>query len=517
MKPLTTSIYTFPDLINGGYQYVDKTEAIHRLISQYKGQYFLSRPRRFGKSLLISTLKSIFTGQRELFGGLAIDQMDYDWETYPVIQLDMGDAEADGVEEIKTGLWELLDETAEKIGVELSNSLVYSRFRELIQKSARNRPVVILIDEYDKPLLSHLGEESAVDVQTLLKRFYSVIKSTEAYQRFVLLTGVSKFSKVSIFSDLNNLTDLTMQQRAATLLGYTQEELETNFPGYIDRLAEACETTREKCLDNLKEWYDGYRFHRSAETVYNPVSVMKCLMQQDFQNYWFETGTPAFLMNLLRERPMDMEDLSLPEAGFSTYEPDQLHPLPLLVQTGYLTIDGTRDVMGTRYYDLDYPNREIQHSFNYWLVREMAHLQDPEMGRALRQISEALDAGDAGGMLEHLKIFFSSLPNTITLDYEKYYQSIFFTIFKLIGVAIDVEVSTNRGRIDAVIRTDSDVLVFEFKLHGTAEEAVEQILERGYAEQYQGDSRSVKIIGAAFSSETRNIEDWKIESGFSSC
>ncbi len=517
MKPLTTSIYTFPDLINGGYQYVDKTEAIHRLISQYKGQYFLSRPRRFGKSLLISTLKSIFTGQRELFGGLAIDQMDYDWETYPVIQLDMGDAEADGVEEIKTGLWELLDETAEKIGVELSNSLVYSRFRELIQKSARNRPVVILIDEYDKPLLSHLGEESAVDVQTLLKRFYSVIKSTEACQRFVLLTGVSKFSKVSIFSDLNNLTDLTMQQRAATLLGYTQEELETNFPGYIDRLAEACETTREKCLDNLKEWYDGYRFHRSAETVYNPVSVMKCLMQQDFQNYWFETGTPAFLMNLLRERPMDMEDLSLPETGFSTYEPDQLHPLPLLVQTGYLTIDGTRDVMGTRYYDLDYPNREIQHSFNYWLVREMAHLQDPEMGRALRQISEALDAGDAGGMLEHLKIFFSSLPNTITLDYEKYYQSIFFTIFKLIGVAIDVEVSTNRGRIDAVIRTDSDVLVFEFKLHGTAEEAVEQILERGYAEQYQGDSRSVKIIGAAFSSETRNIEDWKIESGFSSC
>ena len=512
MKPLTTSIYTFSELIRGGYKYVDKTAGIHRLVRGYKGQYFLSRPRRFGKSLLISTLKSIFLGERDLFDGLAITAMDYEWETYPVIHLDMGSTAADTVEDTRTALLEIIDKQARRFDVELVDSLVHTRFQELIEKVAETRPVVILIDEYDKPLLGHLGCDTVQAVQRLLKQFYSVIKTTEPCQRFVLLTGVTKFSQVSIFSDLNNLTDLTMQRETATLLGYTQSELESNFEGYIQRLAEQQDLSVEETLKTLADWYDGYRFEEDAEKVYNPVSVMKCLVERKFKNYWFETGTPTFLLEVLKRQQVDLEDLTLPETAFSTYDPADLHPLPLLFQTGYLTITGTEDVVGMRYYQLDYPNREIQQSFSYWLARALAHLPDPELSRTLQLIARSLQEARVDEMLEHLKVFFSGIPNTITLDHEKYYQTIFFTVLKFIGATIDTEVSTNRGRIDAVIRTDSNIFVFEFKLHGTAQEAMDQIRDRGYAVPYLDDPRPVTLVGAAFDPETRNIGEWLTES-----
>jgi hypothetical protein len=512
MKPLTTSVYTFCDLIAGGYLYVDKTPGIYELIRGYKGQYFLARPRRFGKSLLISTLKAIFQGRRELFDGLFLATADYDWKPYPVIHLDMGDRQAATAEELQKSLVYLIDRHAREFNIALTQDGAAARFRELIDiLGERGGKVVILVDEYDKPLLGHLGLPTVTAIQTVLKQFYGVIKATESHQRFALITGVSKFAKVSIFSDLNNLTDLTMDPRTATLLGYTQDELESNFPDYIERLAGAIGRTNAETLCELRTWYNGYRFEENAQTVYNPVSVMKCFDTQKFMNYWFETGTPTFLVDLLRDKPVDLGDLHVPDTAFSTYDPAHLEPLPLLVQTGYLTIRSSDGVLGAATYLLDYPNREIEDSFSYWLARGFANLPADDMSSALRRLTAALREGRVEDMLDTLKIFFAKVPNTITIDNEKYYQTIFFTVFTLIGAIIEAEVSTNIGRVDAVVRTAADIFIFEFKLNGSADAAMAQIRQKRYFEPYLDDGRRITLIGVAFAKETRNLGEHRIE------
>ena len=512
MKPLTTSVYTFSNLIEGGFLYVDKTAGIHELLRPAFAQYFLARPRRFGKSLLVSTLKAIFQGKRELFDGLAIVGTNYDWKPYPVIHLDMGDRQAGTATMLETSLRDCVDEQAHVFKTDLVKGTAAARFRELVLKLVeRDGKVVILVDEYDKPLLGQLGQPGVREIQAALKAFYGVIKSTEAAQRFVLVAGVSKFSKVSIFSDLNNLTDLTMNRSAATLLGYTQGELEANFPEHIAALAVALGKSREETLAELRDWYNGYRFHPEAETVYNPVSVMKCFYECEFKNYWFETGTPRFLVDLLKDQPVSLGDLNVPETAFSAYEPDRLEPLPLLVQTGYLTVKSAEIRGSVRIYELGFPNQEIEQSFSYWLAQGFACLPAQEMSSALQRLVRALDAGDVSDMLETLKTFFAQVPNTITLKQEKYYQTIFFTVFTLIGAMIEAEVSTNIGRIDAVVRTKTDIFIFEFKLHGTAEDALRQIREKQYAAPYRDDPRKVTLVGAAFDLAERNLGRWLIE------
>ncbi len=512
MKSLTTSVYTFEKLHAGGFLYVDKTTGICELIEPAFAQYFLSRPRRFGKSLLISTLKAIFQGRRDLFEGLALADKDYDWQTYPVIHLDLGSIRSRTVEELEHGLLLRVRESAEDNGCSLSNDNCYDAFTELIRNlTGDGGKVVILVDEYDKPLLAHIGKESARGVQEVLKGFYSIIKTTEEQQRFVLITGVSKFSRVSIFSDLNNLTDLTMDRRAATLLGYTQEEVEANFPDYIERLAKAQDTNVEKALEQLRVWYNGYRFEEDTPTVYNPVSLMKCFMSEKFKNYWFETGTPTFLLDLLKRTPVDLDNLEVDENAFSTYDPIDLHPLPLLFQTGYLTIKGAEMMGDVRYYKLGYPNLEISQSFSYWLVRSMASVPDPELSGALRHMVKALQAGDVDTMLEHMKTFFTNVPSAITIQNEKYYQTIFFTVFKLVGAMIDAEVSTNIGRIDAVAKTADHIYIFEFKLHGTAEDAMRQIHDKQYAAPYRDDPRQKLLVGVEFNETNRNLGKWLVE------
>jgi hypothetical protein len=512
MKPLTTSAYTFSDLIAGGYLYVDKTSHIYELIRGYKGQYFLARPRRFGKSLLVSTLKAIFQGQRELFKGLFIDGTDYDWKTYPVIHLDLGDRQADTPAMLETSLRDCVDEQAHVLNVELSKETAAARLRELVLKLAeRDGKVVILVDEYDKPLLGQLGQPGVREIQSALKAFYSVIKTTEALQRFVLITGVSKFSKVSIFSDLNNLTDLTMDARTATLLGYTQSELEASFPEYIERLAGTIGKTRSETLGTLREWYNGYRFHPNAESVYNPVSVMKCFDTQEFKNYWFETGTPTFLVDLLQRMPLKLDDLTASELDFSTYDPENLAVLPLLVQTGYLTIKDASASERNRVFRLGYPNYEIEESFSRWLAQGFARIPGEDLTGALQRMIAALNEGRVDEMLDTLKIFFAKVPYDIALDNEKYYQTIFFTVFTLLGARIEAESRTSIGRIDAVVKTKSDIFVFEFKLTGTAKKAMAQIREKRYFERFLDDGRRVTLIGAAFSKKTRNLGRCLIE------
>jgi len=512
MKPLTTSVYTYSDLITGGYLYVDKTPGIHELIRGYKGQYFLARPRRFGKSLLISTLKAIFQGRRELFDGVFLATADYDWKPYPIIHLDMGSAAAQTPEDLERKLIYAIDRNATDLGITLQHKDSADRFQELIEAAAaKDGKVVILVDEYDKPLLGHLGQPTVAAIQTVLKQFYGVIKTTESSQRFALITGVSKFTKVSIFSDLNNLTDLTMDLRAATLLGYTQDELESNFPDYIERLAGAIGRTDAETRSELRTWYNGYRFHQNAQTVYNPVSVMKCFDTQEFKNYWFETGTPTFLVDLLRKKPIAMTGLVVDESDFGTYDPDKLSALPLLVQTGYLTIKGAEGPLGSAIYTLGYPNREIEVSFNRCLAQGFTNLPPEDMSSALRRLTAALREGRIEDMLETLRIFFAKVPNTITIDNEKYYQTIFFTVFTLIGVTIETEVSTNIGRVDAVVKTDADIFIFEFKLNGTADEALAQIHAKRYFEPYLDDGRRITLIGVEFAQATRNIGPHRIE------
>lgn len=514
MKPLTTSVYTFEKLCIGGFLYVDKTAGIHDLIEPAFAQYFLSRPRRFGKSLLVSTLKAIFQGRRDLFERLALADRDYDWQTYPVIHLDMGSIRSRTKEELESGLLLLVQQCAEDQHCSVSAGNCYDAFTELIRNlTADGGKVVILVDEYDKALLAHIGQESARSVQEVLKSFYAIIKTTEKNQRFVLITGVSKFSKVSIFSDLNNLTDLTMDRRAAALLGYTQEEVEANFPDYIERLATSKGMNVDKTLANLRLWYNGYKFHQDAPSVYNPVSLMKCFMNEEFKNYWFETGTPTFLLELLKDNPVDLNNLNVDENAFSTYDPVDLHPLPLLVQTGYLTLKSAEMIGDIRYYTLGYPNHEISQSFSYWLVRSMASVPDPELSGALRHMVKALQAGDVDTMLEHLKTFFHSVQYDLIEEKqkEKYYQTIFFTVFKLVGAMIDAEVRTSRGRIDAVIRTAGHICIFEFKLNGSAEDAMAQIKDKQYAAPYRDDPRQVILVGVAFDWEERNLGEWRIE------
>jgi hypothetical protein len=513
MKPLTTSIYTFSDLIAGGYLYVDKTALIHRWVSEYRAQLFLARPRRFGKSLLVSTLKAIFQGRRELFAGLAIDKMDYDWKSYPVIHLDMGSCAGKDVEAMESILRHVLKKEAERSGVVLEDASVSIQFLDLIEKlHAAHGKVVILVDEYDKPLLGHLGQDGVCEIQTLLKSFYSVIKTTESLQRFALLTGVSKFSKVSIFSDLNNLTDLTMDREAGTLLGYTQEELEGNFGQYIQALGKEKGYSSEKTLEELKYWYNGYRFEESSPTVYNPVSTMKCLSSRKFKNYWFETGTPTFLVDMLKGSPLEMDDLNAPEQVFSVYDVENLSALPLLFQTGYLTIKSVEALGNESYYRLGFPNFEIENSLSHYLAQGFGEVPIDDMSKAISRIYRALGVNDMDAMLEELKVFFANVPYDITLKNEKYYQTIFFVVFKLLGAFVETEVRTNRGRIDAVVETEDHLFVMEFKLHDSAESALSQIRSKDYAIKYERGAKPISLVGVAFDAETRNIDGWLIES-----
>ena len=516
MKPIATDIYTFASLIEGGYSYVDKTVHLHELIAGRQGkQFFLARPRRFGKSLTVSTLQAIFEVRRELFKGLAIDRSDYDWKKFPVIRLDMSTTPAETVEEFREKVMDLLEEIRDQL--KLKTKFVKSvdvNFRRLIRaaaKSTKEKKVVLLVDEYDKPLLGHLGRETVESFRTALKSFYSVIKATEGVQRFTFITGVSKFSKVSIFSDLNNLNEFSMDARVATLFGYTHEEVLANFPESLAALGAKQGLDREQTFARLVQWYDGYHFEENSAPVFNPVSVGRCLSSGKFDPFWFETGTPSFLLRLMEKSPVVMDEIEVPQTAFSVYEPDKPALMSLLYQTGFLTIKSARQDGGVRLYRLAPPNFEVSVAFSEALSTEFSHLDGAENASLLTQMVEALRADDVNDMLDALSGFFANIPANITLRREKYYQSLFYAVFTLVGARTYAECWTNRGRVDAVVETPCGVYVFEFKLNDTAASALAQIKAKGYHEKWLRRGKKVTLVGAAFDADLRNLSDRQIE------
>ena len=516
MKPIATDTYSFESLIKRGYTYVDKTGLLYPLINDtLGGQFFLSRPRRFGKSLLISTFKCLFEGKRELFKGLAIDGLDYDWKTYPVLHLDMGSMQRPTVEEFEYFLCQTLDRLAVEHGVEISGSAIPAdKFITLCDALAAKSPhgqFVMLVDEYDKPLLGALNTPDVVKFRDALKSFYSVIKTKEALQRFTFITGISKFSKVSIFSDLNNLTDLSMSAVAATLLGYTHDEVRKYFPEWIEKLGLALGMTQEDAFAEIVKWYDGYKFHHSAEPVINPVSLGLCLKDSEFRTYWSSTAVPTFLVDLLKDKPLNLQLTDVEEEFIGTYEPDCPNVIPLLFQTGYLTIKGFCNMGGWRTYSLGFPNKEVRNSFNARLAR--AYVGDGS-GVSTTQMKclRALIAGDLDTFFSTMKIFFANIPYDISSRApEETYQAVFCAILYFIGVGVKPEVHTNEGSIDAVMETPDHVYVMEFKRDKSAAEALAQIKEKNYCEKFLGSGKKITLIGVNFDSEKRNFDEWKAE------
>ena len=371
--------------------------------------------------------------------------------------------------------------------------------------------------EYDKPILDNLHNiEEAKAIRDLLKGFYGAIKSLDAYHRFVFITGISKFSRVGIFSDMNNLDDLTMDPRFAAILGITEEELQSDFQEHIAILAEQEQVTSEQLLAEIRRWYDGFCFVRGCSSLYNPFSTLQFFNKRYFSNYWFETGTPTFLLKLIKEREYNIEPfdhLEVPELTFSTYEIESLALIPLLFQTGYLTIkDFRRDQFG-EIYTLSYPNYEVKNAFLTYLLSAYNEMETALSESHLRRLLYALDANDLPEFFTTLETFFANIPYDLQLDYEKYYQTIFYLIFLLIGVRIEAEVKTNQGRIDAVVVLRHHIYLFEFKLNQSAAAALQQIKEHAYYQKYRQRGKPITLIGANFDSSKRQVVEWQQAAG----
>ena len=517
MEKISTDIYSFRELREKGFTYVDKTAMLLPLADLSIGkQFFFARPRRFGKSLLISTLHCLFEGRRELFDGLAIEPK-WDWsKSWTVLHLDMGSCQSETIEGLKGKVRTMLLAEATRLGSTLRDPDPSNAFRLLIDDLAAKSPskdgqVVLLVDEYDKPLLGHLSKPDVTKFRDFLKEFYSVIKTLEEKQRFTFLTGVSKFSKVSIFSDLNNLKDRTMTASEATLLGYTHDELRRCFPESLKKIAAANGLTPEGAFAKVIDWYDGYRFHPKAEKVINPVSFGLCAEEGEFQNYWSTTAMTTFLTDALKKEPLDFSTINIDQSALEAYEPESPRLVTLLYQTGYLTIKSFRQSGLVRRYDLCFPNLEVENSFLTSLAPVYAGLDADRSTNYQFAAADALVAGDAEKFVKVLKNFFANIPYNLTdRQNEQMWQAIVYVLLKSVGFGVNAEVLTNEGRIDMTCETPEGVWLIEFKLDRPAEEALAQIDERNYAEKYDFSGKTVRKLGISFSSEKRTIVDVKI-------
>jgi hypothetical protein len=507
MKKLPFGIQEFSKLIEGDFIYVDKTRHIYELLQHH--YYFLSRPRRFGKSLLLNTIKEIFLGNKELFKGLWIyDKID--WQPHPVIKISFSNLEYNAIG-LEAAIDKEMNRIAQKHNIVFDSNDKYSKFRALIKTLGQKSQLVILIDEYDKPIIDYLTNiEKAQENREILKNFYAIIKDSDQYIRFFFITGVSKFSKVSIFSDLNNLDDITLDRNFSTLLGWTQDEIEHYFGEYIDKVQQLYAEHHADIKPIIKEWYNGYSWD-GKNFVYNPVSLMNLFNKQVFNNYWFATGTPTFLMQKIKDEQytaFDIEKRKIDHGLLDKYSIENMSLLPLLFQTGYLTIKEYDIFQNTIV--LDYPNKEVADSFTRHILSELTIGKMDKSNMLLDDMGDAFDQEDIDKFISQLNILFKNIPYSIIENKEKYFHSIFYMVMKLIGYKIECEILTIDGRIDAVVLTEKNIFIIEFKIDQDADAAIRQIKDKAYALKYQDDKRDIKLIGINFDSEKHKIDDWQI-------
>ena len=511
MKKLPVGIQDFEEIHEGGYLYIDKTKYLHHLISTGK-YFFFSRPRRFGKSLLISTLQAIFEGRKELFKGLWIEDKIH-WDQYPVIVLDFNkiDYRSHSLEE---GLSIELDRIAREAHLHLEAKTAKNKLSELISALGKEKNVVVLVDEYEKPVSDFLGdEERQKDNINTLKNIYVLFKAMDAHLRFVFLTGVSKLGRVSIFSDLNNLYDLTLDKTTAGLAGYTQKELEYYFEDHLNETARVMQTAVPDLLTQIKYWYNGYSWD-SQTFVYNPFSILSFFKNQEFSNFWFTTGTPSFLMKLIKEQRMNLYELENLKTGVSVMESSEIHRLqaiPLLFQTGYLTIKKKEFKYNTLRYELSFPNFEVRQSFLENLMAEYVEKGKEQIAQTvISRIQDSLASGNVEDFIETVQAVFASIPYQLFGKDEKYYHSIIYLILELSGMKVMAEYATNQGRIDAVLEVEDYLYIMEFKMTD-AGQVIAQIKHKQYYQQFVSGDKPIILLGVAFDAAHKNVGDWKVE------
>ncbi len=509
-KKLALGNQEFSKLINKNCIYVDKTKIIYKLVND--GDYFfLSRPRRFGKSLLANTIKELYLGSKELFKGLWIYDK-WDWEkTYPVVKMSFSNISHDVIG-LEKAIYNSLEDNAKINNISYEKESYPEKFRELIIKLSENGRVVIIIDEYDKPIIDYMDNlEQAEENRKILKNFYSVLKDLDKYIKFFFITGVSKFSKVSIFSDLNNLTDITLRKKYSQIVGWTKEEIEKYFPEYIKDLGEVYKDIYPDIMQEIKKWYNGYSWD-GKNFVYNPVSLMNLFDSEEFSNYWFKTGTPTFLTELIKKRKFtifDLERIKINEMLLDAYEIENITLPPLLFQTGYLTIKEKK--LGSRKITLGFPNFEVEEAFSLYLLSKLTLDKTDRTSTILIDIEESFEENRTEKFIKYVNILYKGISYNIVEDKENYYHSLFYMIMKMLGFEIDVEIETIDGRIDAVVKTDDNIYIIEFKVNQSSDVAIEQIKNKKYALKYDNDKRTIYLIGINFNTDKKEIDDWKQE------
>ncbi|WP_287642506.1 ATP-binding protein [Butyricimonas sp.] len=514
-RKMPIGIQSFEKLRRENYVYIDKTEIMYRLVST-SNPYFLSRPRRFGKSLMLSTMEAYFLGKRDLFKGLAIERLETEWNTHAVLHLDLNAEKYDSPERLHDMLERQLrgwEKTYETGGEGITHS---GRFMEVIKKAYEKtgRGVVILIDEYDKPLLNSFHDEALQKAfRETLTAFYTVLKSADQWLRFVFITGVTKFAQMGIFSNLNQLKDISLDPRYAALCGLTGDEIRADFVPELKLLAKENNLDDEACMERLTRMYDGYHFnYRNMVGIYNPFSILNVLDSTMFENYWFASGTPTFLAEMLKKTDFDLRELDGIEVSAASLSDDRANinnPVPMIYQSGYLTIKKYDERF--QIYTLGFPNDEVKYGFLNFVTPFYTPVAESETSFYIGKFIHELESGDVDAFLTRLRAFFAGISYELNNRTERHYQTIFYLVFKLMGQFSETEVRSAKGRADAVVKTADYIYVFEFKLDGSADQALAQINDRGYLIPYTVDGRKLVKIGVNFDPAQRNIGDWKRE------
>lgn len=517
LKLYPIGIQTFERIRKEDKLYIDKTEYIYRMAHTSGTYFFLGRPRRFGKSLLVTTMQSYFEGKKELFKGLAIEKLEKEWTEYPVLHFDMSGGKHMDKEQLEEYLDYRLQEEEKKWGVTKPVKGANNRLIDLINTAYEKsgKQVVVLIDEYDAPMLDVVHEKEQLDMlRNMMRNFYSPLKYSEAKLRFVFLTGITKFSQVSIFSELNNIINISMNDEYAGICGITKEELLTQMSEDIDELAKSQELTREETIAELKENYDGYHFSAKSPDVYNPFSLLNCFSTREFGAYWFSSGTPTYLIKMMRKfkvMPTNISKMYAKSSAFDAPTENMTAITPLLYQSGYLTIKGYDKF--SKLYTLDLPNKEIKVGlFESLLPNYLEGMFAQNGDVAIAQMSVLIRQDNMDGALQLLQTFLGTVPYCNVTNYEGHYQQMLYIIFSLLtGYVVDVEVHTPKGRLDIVMLTHTRLYIIELKLNKNAQAALQQINLKNYAQRFALCGKPVSKVAINFDSTTGNIEDWVIE------